>query len=66
MAATYRSLHQRAARQAATRVSWRNRVTGAVILALLIFAALRAGSNLGAIPLRKIGTTPDGRPVYAP
>jgi hypothetical protein len=75
MAATYRALAQRAQRRqharSAAHERLRNRLTGGVIIALLIVAAVwGAGGGLSGLPaatrLRKIGTTPGGRPVYAP
>jgi hypothetical protein len=70
MAATYRALHARAQRAHATSAKWRNRVTGFVILAVLIAAAVWGGGGAlaGIRPvqrLRRVGTTPDGRPIYS-
>jgi hypothetical protein len=75
MAATYRALKRKAEREHAVKSArgekWRNRLTGALVIGALIAAAVYAGggSGLGRLPaagrLRKVGTTPDGRPVYA-
>jgi hypothetical protein len=70
MAATYRHIAQRRAREASYRERWRNRLTGGVILAaVLLFAVYAGGGAFGRLPsvrLRKIGTNAQGRPVYAP
>jgi hypothetical protein len=73
MAATYKALGARKARQASARSSrrekWRNRVTGGVILAaLFLIVVYTGGGNLGRLPvatLRKVGRTPEGHPVYS-
>lgn len=68
MAATYRALAQRRARESSRRSqhhrSLRNVVTGGVIIAVLIGLAVWGGGSLAGIKtLRQIGTTPDGRPI---
>jgi hypothetical protein len=74
MAATYRALHAKAARQAQVRSRaherLRNILTGAVIVAALIAAAVWGGGGAlsGIRPvqrLRRVGTNAQGQPVYS-